>query len=249
MGCALLLGAVVLMSSGCAWVVKPPEDQALARAVLAFHAELNSDIHQFKGIGHLRMQTNDQTLSGRVAWAAEMNKKLRVEWLNPMGQPLTRLAADGQTILLYSINDTQLHRLKQSESALSSVLHMPVGIEELTALLVGQLPVPDHVAAWMTVDNGDKQTIELKNRWSTTVAEFQVATKERRLQTMTLLKSDGTFKYQIQWTQWQTIGNRHLPRQIQLIAENGDRLTLGLERYWFDVNLPPDTFVLTEPDH
>lgn len=246
---SLWLSVASIFLSSCGWLVRAPQDQTLARMQVQFMTEANRDLNQFKGIGNLRLETKGQVLSGRMAWAVAMPDKLRVEWLNMLGQPLSSLAGDGKAITIRAMGDRKLHRIKQSEKALTDVIHVPVGIEDLTSLLAGRLPSTDHAAAWIVQDGDADQRIELKNRWAVTVASILVDKQRRRPRSMTVYTSEGTLKYQIQWVRWQEIDERSLPRQIQMEAAGGERVTMNLDRYWFDVVLPPATFVLTVPDN
>jgi outer membrane biogenesis lipoprotein LolB len=242
------LGLALFWLSGCARLVSPPRDQAQARAVVDHLTAANGDLAQFKGIGHLRLEAKGQVLSGRMAWAAAPPEKLRVEWLNMLGQPMTSLAGDGHHITIVSINDRKLHRLKQKEKALDDVIQVPMGIEDLIALIAGRPPLPGHAAAWLVLDRENTQFIELKDRWANTVASIQVDKPRRQPRAMTVYSGNGTMKYRIEWTRWQELDSRRLPRQILIEAGSGQRVHLNLERYWLDVALPLETFVLTAPD-
>ncbi len=245
---AVALGLALFWLSGCARLASPPRDQAQARAVVDYLAAANDDLAQFKGLGHLRLEAKGQVLSGRMAWAAAPPEKLRVEWLNMLGQPMASLAGDGHRITVISINDRKLHRLKQKEKALDDMIQVPMGIEDLIALIAGRPPLPAHAAAWMVLDREDVQHIALKDRWANTVASIQVDKARRQPRAMTVYSRNGAVKYQIEWTRWQELDGRRLPRQIRIEAGSGQRVQLSLERYWLEVALPLETFVLTAPD-
>jgi outer membrane biogenesis lipoprotein LolB len=234
--------------SGCAWLIKPPQDHGDARAIVERYSHLNADLRQFKGLGHLQMLSKAQTLSGRVAWAAALPDKLRVEWLNALGQPLMSLAGDGDTIAIVHIDEAKVHYLRQSDTALEPLVHIPMGIKDFLVLLAGRPPLPAHAAAQMSDEKGAPDVVTLKNRWSDTVAEIQLDDSHRQIKSLIVYARDKAVRYRIHWEQWQNIQEHALPRKVMIEAGTGERIVLTLDRYWLCVELPDSTFVLTLPE-
>ena len=115
----------VVFFTGCAHLWPPLEDDAFARRVLQRLEDNNSGLTQFKALGHIRMESEEGTQSGRVAMASVVPGKLRADWLNMMGQPLASVAGDGETISIWSPTDSKVHRLPQSSNSLAKLIHIP----------------------------------------------------------------------------------------------------------------------------
>jgi outer membrane biogenesis lipoprotein LolB len=240
---ALLLSAVVLLQ-GCAWLMPPPEEDALARQWVAQWATHNADLEPTKGLMRIEIISGGQVTSGRAAWAAEHPDRLRLEWLSALGQPLMSMAGDGQTITLYSSADQTYRRFAQSRTALERLIRMPIGIEDLIDLLAGRPPLPEYAAARFAPGPGIG--VVLESRWRIRLAELQ-SDASRRLHSMTSYDPQGGVQYRIDWFRWDTFQGYAIPREVRLTSGTGDQLTLLIDRFYTDTELPPETFVIAPP--
>ena len=186
----------------------------------------------------IQLQNGSQTITARAAWAMAVPGRLRVELLNMLGQPMTSLASDGQFITIISHHDQSHYRFIQSRSALKRLIHLPIGIEELQALLAGRPPLPPYCAAQI-----DGQAIVLKNRWRTILAKLFLDETDQ-VQMLKVYDDDGALRYQVRWLQWQVVGPYTVPRRLQVDGGQGQRLNLTMDRFWADVQLSPKTFSL-----
>jgi len=230
--------------TGCARLVRPPLDDAAARQRIIQWSENNQELTAIKGLMHIQIQARGDRMGGRVAWAAVLPDRLRLEWLNPLGQPLVSLAGDGRAITLYSFADKQFHHFPQTPRALERLTRIPIGIEDLIVILAGRPPLPDHVAARTVSPN--RCGVALESRWHLPVAELQSDNCDR-LDAMVIYDRNGDLQYHIQWLQWQKVAAHTLPREIRLTSGAGDSVALTMERVWIDAPMPPETFVVAPP--
>jgi outer membrane biogenesis lipoprotein LolB len=240
---ALLLSAAVLLQ-GCAWLMPPPEEDALARQWVAQWATHNADLEPTKGLMRIEIIAGSQITSGRAAWAAEHPDRLRLEWLSALGQPLLSMAGDGKTITLYSSADQTYRRFAQSRTALERLIRIPIGIEDLIDLLAGRPPLPEYAAARFSPGPGIG--VVLESRWHILLAELQ-SDASRRLHSMTAYDPQGGVQYRIDWLRWDTFQGYTIPREVRLTSGTGDQLTLLIDRFYTDTELPPETFVIAPP--
>ena len=250
-GCLICLALIVFQGmffTGCAHLMPAPEDQPEARR-LANRLNHNGDtISQFKGLAQIRMVSNGRMISGRIAIAAVAPDKMRVEWLNPMGQPVSSLIADGKTIALFSRIDNTHRRLRQSATGLEPLIHIPVGINDLFNILIGSVPLPedDFVQLKHTLDGPD--ALIVKNRWNRTVADVQVDRTVCRPQSMRFYDGQGELQYKIQWLQWRQDGSgQNLPTRIEFHGDDGQGLNLTVERFWPNAPVPLSVFATNSP--
>ena len=148
----VFLGILGFLLSGCAWIVQPPQDDPQARALIEELDGRNPGLQNFKGMSHARFATQGRTLSGRIAWVAALPDRLRLEWLNPTGQPLTSVAADGRTLTVLNHHEQERYILRQSPDVLKDVIHVPIGIEDFLTLLAGRPLIPEYDAAEQRVE-------------------------------------------------------------------------------------------------
>lgn len=238
----------VVFFTGCAHLWPPPQDDASARRVLERLVDNNVGLTHFKALGHIRMESKGGTWSGRVAMAAIVPRKLRADWLNIMGQPLTSLAGDGETIHLWSSTDSKVHRLSQSPKALVKLIQIPLGIEDFQQIIIGRPPLPSHKAVQVEECRDDVDVLSLRNRWREEVAIIRVERSTGRILAMQAFDDHGRLQYETHWLQWRRQGKYLLPVKIILESHTKQRLSLTVDRFWPDADVPSSAFVLNPPE-
>jgi len=243
----VLLILFIGLSAGCAHLFPLPQENPQARQILVRLADNNAGLKRFKALAHVRMQLDGQVVSGRIAMAGVVPSKLRIEWLNLMGQPLTSLTGDGEMITVYTRSDNKTHQLRQSPTAMEPLIHIPIGIEDLQKILVGRLPLPANVAVQLKEASNDRDILILKNRWQNIVATLKVDRPTCRVQEMKTFSGHGDLLYEIQWVQWQNKGEYLVPIKLVFESESGQRVELTVDRFWPDVDVPESVFKLDIP--
>jgi outer membrane biogenesis lipoprotein LolB len=237
----------IFLFSGCAHFLTPPQDDLSARRVLERLACNNIGLTQFKALGHIRMESADMRQSGRVAVAAVIPRKLRADWLNMMGQPLTSLAGDGETIRIWSPAEAKVHQLRQSPKALVKLIRIPLGIEDFQNILIGRPPLLSHTAVQFKKSHEDVDILTLKNRWREVVAMIRVDRSTGHILAMQVFDGHGRLQYETRWLQWRRQGKYLLPTKITLESHAQDRLSLTVDRFWPDTDVAPSAFILEPP--
>jgi outer membrane biogenesis lipoprotein LolB len=236
----LFLSAII---AGCAHLLPAPVDQPEARRLLDQLRSNGETISRFKGLAQIRMAFNGRVISGRIAIAAVAPDKMRVEWLNPMGQPATSLNADGKDITLFSRVDNTRNQFPQSTAGLAPLIHIPIGINDLYNILTGSVPLQQDTFVQFKQAWPEADTLVVKNRWHRMIADIQVNRTGPRPQSMRIYNGQGELQYEIQWLQWRQDGSGHdLPVRIDFQNNDGQRLTLTVERFWPNAQVPPSVF-------
>jgi hypothetical protein len=243
---AILMICAILFS-GCAHLLPPPQDDLTARRVLARLVDNNIGLTRLKALGHIRLESSDGIRSGRVAMAAVVPHKLRADWLNAMGQPLTSLAGDGETIRIWSPADTKVHRLRQAPGALARVIRIPLGIDDFQNIIIGRPPLPSHTAVQFKESRNNVDVLSLKNRWREEVARIQVDRSTGRILAMQAFDGHGRLQYETQWLKWRRQGKYLLPVKVTLESDAKESLSLTVDHFWPDADVPSSAFVLEPP--
>lgn len=232
--------------SGCGHLFKPPGDDPEARIILERLMQHNSALTRYKGLADIQMRMKGSSLSARIAFAAVRPDKMRVELLNMMGTPLTSLSGDGETVTVISHGDRKHHRFRQTRTALSKLIEIPIGIEDLQHLLAGQVPLPPHISAQPASErtNVDDPEIILKNRWGDIVARLKTDQTKRQIKTLQVLDRAGGLQYQVIWVQWREVDGFRVPSKLAIESAANQKLTLTMDRYWPNAEVAPSTFVL-----
>lgn len=238
----------LILSNGCAWLIAAPENDAAAQRQVARWVNHNSELKQFKGLYRIRMDDRQRILNMRAALAAAMPDQLRVELLNLLGQPLLRLAANGEQIAVLIVADQKFHRFKQSSTALKPFLHVPIGTGDLLDTLSGRPALPGYAAVQAeAVQDGDGATMLLfKDRWHNRVADL-LLDAAGRIQRLRRFNADETVQFETQWTGWRDFNGYLVPDALKLMSGSGEQVALSVERLWTEVDLPPSLFTLPQP--
>jgi hypothetical protein len=223
-------------------LVHPPEDQPRARALLNILADANQELSRFKGLGQVHLVMPEFNMAGRLAVAVEMPDKMRIEWLSALGQPLLRLAANGKTIAIFSAQTSKVHRFDQTDRILERIVHIPITVESLLAVLSGRIPNFDYIAAQILQESDTHMVVELKDRWSATLATVEVDLQTRQMTRLTAFNSDCSVRYRINWLQWQHVQGYLLPRNLEIAVDDVHRMKLTMDRFWCNVPLPQGIF-------
>jgi outer membrane biogenesis lipoprotein LolB len=242
----VMLFFMLALLSSCTWLVAPPVDEQAARQLIGTLAAQNADLNQFKGLLNLKVEEKGRTLAGRAAWAAVIPNRLRVEWLNMMGQPIASLAGDGRTLTYRIHGDDTIHRLRQSRDVLDKIIHIPIGVDDMVTLLAGRPLLPSYAVAREMPSEGDGRVIVLKNRWHRTVACFWLNGSDE-LHEQETYNADGTLRYRLVWNDWNKRGAFVVPKRILVESGTGGKVALSIQRFWPNVPIAPSSFVIKSP--
>lgn len=227
-------------------MLKPPSDDD-ARLVLHRMMAVNKGLDQFKGLANIRMESENRSRSGRIAFAAVVPDKMRIELLNAMGAPLTSLSADGERISVVSYVDQKRYRFRQTRTALEAIINIPIGIEDMQSLLAGKVPLPSYAFAKMMDGNNPDDILVLKNRWRGTVANLEVDRVDSQVKSLRKFDGEGELQYQIQWLQWKRVGAYRVPSKLVINTPSHQRLIVIMGRFWPNAEVAPSTFLLDMP--
>lgn len=239
--------AALIAFTGCATLWPPPQEDGEARRLITAVQHHNTQLKQYKALANVSIDTNGKTLSGRVAMAAVMPDRIRLEWLSTVGWPLTRLAGDGKQITIAVPGEIRIRRMPQTSTSLEPLIHIPIGIEELQSLATGRPKLPEFAAAQIVSRDDQRVVIALKDRWHRILAIIDVEPRRGRLMCMENLDRDETPLYAIRWKKWKLAGQYEIPKRVELTTPSGRRLELSMARFWPNADVPPSLFQLTSP--
>ncbi len=244
---AVIILAMVLLS-GCAWLIRPPMDDAMARRMVTRLQQTNAALSQYKELANFRLEYENKVHSGSMALAAALPDRMRVALLSVVGQPLHQLVADGKTIRIRPHGQARTYEISQSAKALEPLIHIKMGIDQLQLLLVGRPKLPDFYAAQFFERNGSTLVIKLKSRFHLTQAVIEIEPATSMIKMFEARAEDGELLYRAFFLKWQQVGKYHVPQQFKVLSATGHQLTINMRRFWPDVVLAPSTFELMHPE-
>lgn len=218
-----------------------------ARSVLAELIHDNATIKPFKGIGRVRFTADHREWSARLAWIAKPAGQLRMEMISFTGQPMAKLVCNGKDAFFYWPDKGCYHKQRLGRSPLKSLIGIPVGVNNLIALLGGGVPVYPHDSIAVRKNGGHRgNVISLKRKWQGVVEKI-------------IMAPDPSTVHQIDVYNWRHLlyrivvesdmvtGGRRVPSVLRITDDSGHVLLLSVDRSWWDVSIPRDAFVVRLP--
>jgi outer membrane biogenesis lipoprotein LolB len=243
----IICTATFIALTGCATLWPPPQEDVEARRLIDRVRNHNPHLIRYKALANVFIDTNGKTLSGRVAMAAVLPDRLRLEWLSAVGQPLTRFAGDGSQITISVPGEVRVRRMPQRSAALEPLIQIPIGIRVLQSLATGRPQLPEFAAAQIDSRDDQRVVIALKDRWHRRLATIEVESDRSRLLRMEKLDQYEAPVYFIDWKKWKPAGPHEIPERVALTTPSGQRLELSVARFWPNVDVPSSLFQLTLP--
>jgi outer membrane biogenesis lipoprotein LolB len=251
---SIILICMIIGLTGCGRMIAsmhraPYDDQTRERARRMFESALekNPSPETFKGIGNLRITRDNQVDTGRIAWMAEGNDRIRIELLTPYGQPWATFSSDGQHVYILSYTDQQFYKRSLSGSGLKEIISISVQPEEIISLLSGRPPEVQYSFISM-LDSGTAPgpVLVLQERWWTGHQIIFLDEAGDYFHSVEVYDGSGELKYKADFFHRIENGSR-VPSRLEISNGEGTEVQLAVNRHWTEVDISPSAFILTPP--
>jgi hypothetical protein len=243
----LILAAFLLPL--CAFACAPTPRAALhaggpdPACLLASLKERKDEITSFKGIGKLILMIKGERLTGRVAWIGSQPDNLRVETLGPWGQPDVTFLMRSSIFYLYAHGENRCFKGKATARNLKRLVSVPVRGEDLFLIFSGQAPVlPYRQAKIGRSEHGGRWRLVLYNQWGGLVERMWIANDGNTVEAIEAFDGRGNLHYKAAFNQVQDLEGRGVPHRIIISNEQGPVLSLQVERFWTEVDIPEGAY-------
>jgi len=247
------LGLALLVLAGCAGMggrtgtvpINPRAQEMLSRL-----AHTNAKLGSFKASGRIAIrQKGELKINQRSLWAGQGLDKLRLTILGIDGRPFTSMVRDGQWLYLLLHPEGRLERLQLNAGGLHRLARMELSADDLTQLLLGQIPLADHKHVAMSPapspDSG--WVLVLRGRWQKVLQRIYFKREPLQVYRIERLDSFGTLRYRADLAVSRDFGPFRIPCRIDISDGQQDGLTIELQRYWPNSTLPAGIFTLKPP--
>ena len=248
----------VLFISGCAVFrpareveITPAEKVKQVRDLLSVLKTQNDSLKNFKGIGNIQIRQNSRLqLDQRVAWIGERPVKLSIAVLIS-GYPAVKLATDGKWLYYLEVHgrDTIFRKFQESDPSLKKLISIPISASDVITLLAGQIPMPTFDSAALIEEKTPPgYVLVLKEDWWGIRQKIYYDQSVSKVRRVDVFHRSGSLKYRAEIESVQSINGFQVPSQLRLLSHDGTDCQLDIDRYWVNVDPPPDVFVLTPPN-
>ena len=242
----LILSVFLVMGSlqACALWKRPVPQPGTpdARKMLKSIQQKFDMLGQFKGISRFTQENADIRLSGRAAFGVAPPDRLRVDILSPFGQPLVRLAYNGQHIFMYSGADDKFRSGVATRSKMKNAFGVPMSIQELGQILGGCTPVTGY--SWVSIEPWNYTDASPSKGYLLTLRSLIGRTREKiyvAQDRVTILQADiysgGKVLYSV-FPPQENGGN------IRILGKDGASIILERQRFWEKSTVDESQFML-----
>jgi len=208
----------------------------------------NRDIKTFKGTGRINYSVKNRgTVSANIAWVAGDLNKLLIVLRGLIGEPLARIATDGEWLYFVSHADNRFYKKRSANAGMESFISIPLKSKDIILLLSGRVPVTDFDSAVLVDQNTGPAVMILKKKWVGVVEKIYLNESRKDAVRVELFDSMGEIIYRASFDGENNINEYRFPSRLSVSNEKGDYFTLDLERCWTDIPLSSSIFVLNPP--
>lgn len=247
-----------LFISGCAVFrpareveITPAEKVNQIRDLLSVLKTKNDSLKNFKGIGNIQIRQNGRLqLDQRVAWIGEKPVKLSIAVLIS-GYPAVKLSTDGKWLYYLEVHgqDTTFRKFQESDPSLKKLISIPISSSDVISLLAGQIPMPKFDSASLIEEKASPgYVLVLKEKWWGVRQKIYYDQSTSAVRRVDVFHRSGSLRYRAEIENVKSINGFQVPLQLRLLTHDGADCQLNIDRYWANVDLPSDVFVITPPN-
>jgi hypothetical protein len=231
--------------------VTPVERTDVVHKLLSKLGSHNETLLNFKGIGNITVKKDDLIqFDQRVAWIGERPVKFSMAVLIS-GYPAVKLATDGEWLYYLEVQgqDTRFKKIAASDPDLKRIISIPITIRDVITLVSGRVPLLEFDSIRFVEGLPDQgPVLVLEDNWWGTRQKIFYDNSRSQVQAVDVFNRSGSLQYRAEVLSAQRINSYRVPRQLRLSNGKGIDFQLDIHRYWTNVELPPDVFVLTPPN-
>jgi outer membrane lipoprotein-sorting protein len=209
----------------------------------------NSGLKAVKGVGGIKLKSEKEHFSSRLAWVAELSGKMRLEVIGPDGRPLLSLSSDGQFVYFYSHGEKKYYKKRISEKNLSDYLGIPLEPLEMTALLSGRISgLPGDRIALTKNPAEEGFVLFLFDKKSGEVTRIFLTADRQTLRKMEKRKSNGTLLYEVLFENFKTVNQFAIPFDLFITDAAGSTFQLKMNQVIDNPAIDGSLFILYKPE-
>jgi hypothetical protein len=229
-----------------------PEDPAAAAEALSVIAKLqqvNGALKTFKGVGRLTVRHEGKVqVDERMAWVGALPLKLSVV-LFAASFPALRMAGDGEWLYYQDGQEpgAPVKRMRASDPDFKRILSIPILASDIIALMCGKMPLKEHTQATIRpLASGQGYVLLLMDGRSVRQKIFFDETKSETRQTE-VYDSWGKLVFQANFLEMQVVNGYRVPSRLVVSRGKDATVQVLVEKYWADIPVTPEMFVLAAP--
>jgi hypothetical protein len=165
------------------------------------------------------------------------------------GQPKTGFSSDGEWLYYYDPGSEKhpIKKVSSKDSSLKRFVSIAITTREVVSLLSGR--VPDYPYQSLKVRRRKIEqgfVLIRKKKWWMGTQKVYLDPGKRVVEKIEVL-AGNRIVYRAEFRRMRSLKQYRVPMQLVISNDNGDVFQLDIERYWANVSVTPDMFVLNPP--
>ena len=254
----ILVCLFVAYCAGCSSITtgrsrEIPDSEALveARAALLNLNQQNAGLENFKGTGKIKVwQQGRLKLDERIAWIGSKPSKISIVVLIS-GYPAIKMTSDGKWFYYYEVGEGApiYKKIAVSDASLKRILSISIPTSDVLSLLSGRVPLREHqTALLLKQDSEPGYVMVLKRPWWGVIEKIYFAENKAQVRRVEFYDRTGSLIYGAKFDAMQMVNGYQIPARLSITNGQGGDFQLDINRFWPNVQVTADMFVLNPPD-
>ncbi len=223
---------------------------AESEILLSALSHRNDSLRTFKGTGKVNIVKNGKSYTSKVAWLGSAPEKLRIELIGSPGQPKIGFSYDGQWLYYYNHKDKAkpVKRIPTSDSSLRRFTSISITSRDVVSLLSGRIPEYEyHSSEIKKAESSEGYVLVLYKKWWMGSQKIYLAANRWKIERIEIYNGNILI-YRVEFRGVHSVKSYHIPKRLIITNSEGNRFQLDVERFWADVAVSENLFILKPPN-
>ena len=202
-----------------------------------------------KGIAKIKVESPKEKFSVKEIVITKRPQCLRLETLNPLGQPLFFIVTDGKELSLFSPSENKFYRGIASRKNVSLFFHVNLGLEETVSIILGKVPLIEYDAEHVECQReADFYVLKLSTKDKKLTQILKVNLSDQKVVESETYKQGEGLILTAQYKRYEKIGGISFPREITVTMPRDEtRVKIHYKQIELLSEIDPDQFRLLPP--
>ena len=202
-----------------------------------------------KGIAKIKVKSPDESFSVKEFISAQSPHSLRLETLNPLGQPVFYAVTDGEKVFIYIPSEKKVYRGSASPETLSFFIPLSLSMDELVSIVLGRMPLIDYDDGQVSCEEGDGfYHVQLFTEDRSEKQLVKVSVENLAIVESATYEQGGSLISSMRFGDHEMIGDVLFPKRISVfIPDDETRVVISYKKLEILPDISSDEFRLTAP--
>jgi outer membrane lipoprotein-sorting protein len=202
-----------------------------------------------KGIAKVKVRSSDKSFSVKEFISAQGPYSLRLETLNPLGQPVFYAVTDGEEVFIFNPSEKKFYFGSASLETVSLFIPLSLSIEELVPIVLGRMPLIDYDDEQVSCKEVDGfYSLQLSAKDGSVVQLLKISVDNLAVVESATYEPGGALVRSLQFGDHEKIGDVLFPKRISVFMPHDEtRVVIRYKKLEILPEISAHEFRLTAP--